>query len=327
LEEELKAIRVHEFGGPEVMKLEEVPDLTAGPGEVVVDVKAVGVNPVETYIRTGTYATKPTLPYTPGNDAAGVVKEVGTGATSVKAGDRVYTSSSISGTYAEQTLCSALNVHLLPEKVSFEQSAGLGVAYGTAYRALFQRGDAKAGETVLVHGASGGVGIAAVQFARAAGLTVFGTAGTNEGMALAKQQGAHYVLNHSTEGYLNELMSLTQGVGVNIILEMLANKNLANDLNVVARHGRIVVIGNRGTIEINPRGTMAREADIRGMMLFGASPEEFHAMHAAIYAGLEADILRPVVGEKFALADAPKAHEAVMEPTGSHGKIILVTGS
>ena len=322
----MKAIRVHEFGGPEVMKLEEVPDLTAGPGQVVVDVKAVGVNPVESYIRTGTYATKPALPYTPGNDAAGVVKQVGEGVTSIKSGDRVYSSLCISGAYAEKALCNAANVHLLPASVSFEQGAGVGVPYGTAYRALFQRAEGKAGETVLVHGASGGVGIASVQFARAAGLTVVGTAGTADGMALVKEQGAHYVLNHLSEGYLDELMKLTDGMGLNVILEMLANKNLANDLNVVARHGRIIVIGNRGSIEINPRGTMAREADIRGVMLFGASQEEFHAMHAAIFAGLEAGTLRPIVGEKFALADAAKAHEAVMQPNGAHGKIILVTG-
>ena len=114
---------------------------------------------------------------------------------------------------------------------------------------------------------------------------------------------------------------------MNIILEMLANKNLANDLNVIAKHGRVVVIGNRGSIEINPRGTMAREADIRGVMLFGASPEEFHAMHAAIFAGLEGGTLRPVVARKFALADAAKAHETVMHPKGAHGKIILTTGN
>lgn len=322
----MKAIRVHEFGSPEVLKFEEVPDLVAGPGQIVIDVKAVGVNPVESYIRTGTYATKPNLPYTPGNDVAGVVKEVGAGVTSVKAGDRVYTSQSISGAYAKQALCNALNVHPLPDNVSFEQGAGVGVPYGTAYRALFQRAGAKPGETVLVHGASGGVGIASVQFARASGLTVFGTAGSDAGMELAKREGAHHVLNHLKEGYLDELMNLTQGQGVNIILEMLANKNLANDLNVIARHGRIIVIGNRGSIEINPRGTMARECDIRGVMLFGASQEEFQAMHAAIYAGLEAGTLRPVVGQKFALADARKAHEAVMEHGGSYGKIILTTG-
>lgn len=319
----MQAIRVHEFGGPEVLKLEAVPDLVVGPGQVVIDVKAIGVNPVETYIRTGTYAIKPNLPYTPGNDVAGVVKEVGAGVTTVKSGDRVYTSQTLSGAYAEQALCNALNVHQLPENVSFEQGAGVGVPYGTAYRALFQRALAKAAETVLVHGASGGVGLASVQFARAAGLTVFGTAGSETGMELAKREGAHHVLNHSKDGYLDELLNLTQGQGVNVILEMLANKNLANDLNVIARHGRIIVIGNRGSIEINPRGTMARECDIRGVMLFGASQEEFQAMHAAIYAGLDAGTLRPIVGQKFALADAAKAHEAVMAG-GTSGKIILV---
>ncbi len=322
----MKAILVHEFGGPEVMKLEEVPDLSAGPGQVVIDVKAVGVNPVESYIRTGTYATKPKRPYTPGNDAAGIVKQVGAGVVSVKAGDRVYTSACISGAYAEQALCNALNVHRLPDNVSFEQGAGVGVAYGTAYRALFQRAAGKAGETVLVHGASGGVGIASVQMAHAAGLTVLGTAGTDAGMELVKQQGAHHVLNHSSEGYLDQLMTLTDGLGVDIILEMLANKNLANDLNVIARRGRIIVIGNRGTIEINPRGTMAREADIRGVMLFGASQEEFHSIHAAVIAGLEAGTLRPIVGQTFTLADAATAHEAVMRPNGAHGKIVLVPG-
>ena len=319
----MNAIRVHEFGGPEVLKLEQVPDPFAGPGQVVINVKAIGINPVETYIRTGTYATRPNLPYTPGNDVAGAVKEIGAGVTSAKPGDRVYSSTTISGAYAEQTLCNALNVHPLPDNVSFEQGAGVGVPYGTAYRALFQRGEAKASETVLVHGASGGVGIAAVQFARAAGLTVIGTAGTDEGMKLAKQQGAHHVLNHSSEGYLDELLKITQGQGVNIILEMLANKNLANDLNVIARHGRVMVIGNRGSLDFNPRGTMAKEADIRGVMLFGASQEEFHAMHAAIYAGLEAGTLRPIIAKKFPLTDAAKAHEEVMKG-GAHGKIILV---
>ena len=320
----MKAIRVHQFGGPEVLKLEEVPDPVAGPGQVVVDVKAIGVNPVEAYIRTGSYAIKPSLPYTPGNDVAGVVKEVGAGVTSVKAGERVYSSTTISGAYAQLAICNPINVHPLSDNVSFEQGAAVGVPYGTAFRGLFQRGYARPGETVLVHGASGAVGTAAVQFARAAGLTVFGTAGTSEGMQLAKQQGAHHVLNHTEEGYLEKLLDITQGSGVNIILEMLANKNLANDLNVIAKHGRIIVIGNRGSIEINPRGTMARECDIRGVMLFGASQEEFHAMHAAIFAGLQAGTLRPVVGQRFSLADAPQAHEAVMKPNGANGKIVLI---
>src|ERR1035438_8461052 len=186
------------------MKLEEAPDLIPGPGQVVVRVYAAGVNPVESYVRTGTYAMKPNLPYTPGNDGAGVIAAVGASVTRVEAGTRVYTSGALSGTYAEQTLCLEAQVHRLPDNVSFEQGAAMGVAYGTAYRGLFQRGDAKAGETVLVHGASGGVGTAAVQLARAAGMVVIGTAGSDAGLNLVKEQGAHHVLNHSADGYRSE---------------------------------------------------------------------------------------------------------------------------
>ena len=319
----MKAIRVHEFGGPEVMKLEEVPDLIPGPGQVVVRVHAAGVNPVESYVRTGTYAMKPNLPYTPGNDGAGIVAAVGAGVTRVKAGDRVYTSGALNGTYAEQTLCLEAQVHRLPDNVSFEQGAAMGVAYGTAYRGLFQRGDAKSGETVLVHGASGGVGTAAVQQARAAGITVIGTAGSDAGLKLVKEQGAHHVLNHASEGYLDELMKLTEGRGVDVILEMLANQNLGKDLTVLAKKGRVVVIGSRGPVEINPRDAMAREADIRGLTLFATSEAEALQMHAALIAGLENGTLRPVIAQKIPLSEAARAHVEVMKPSGAVGKIVL----
>jgi NADPH2:quinone reductase len=322
----MKAIRVHEFGGPEVMKLEEVPDLQPGPGQVVVKVHAIGVNPAESYMRTGTYVIKPTLPYTPGADAAGVVASVGAGVNSVKAGDRVYTSGSLSGTYAEQTLCSESQIHLLPASISFDQGAAMGVAYGTAYRGLFQRGGAKPAETVLIHGASGGVGTAAVQLARAAGLSVVGTAGSEAGLALVKEQGAHHAVNHSSEGCLDELMKLTGGRGFELILEMLANKNLSNDLRLLAKKGRVVVVGNRGTIEINPRDAMSREADIRGLTLFATSEQEFREMHAALGAGLEDGTLRPVIAKKIPLAEAARAHLEIMNPTGALGKMVLVVG-
>jgi NADPH2:quinone reductase len=325
MEDIMKAIRVHEFGGPEVMKLEEVADLAAGPGQVVVRVHAAGVNPVESYVRTGTYAMKPNLPYTPGNDGAGVIASVGADVTRVKVGDRVYTSGALSGTYAEQTLCLEAQVHRLPDNVSFEQGAAMGVAYGTAYRGLFQRGDAKAGDTVLVHGASGGVGTAAVQLARAAGIVVIGTAGSDAGLKLVKEQGAHHVLNHASDGYLDELMKLTEGRGVDVILEMLANKNLGKDLTVLAKKGRVVVIGSRGPVEINPRDAMGREADIRGLTLFATSEAESKQMHAALVAGLENGTLRPVIAQKIPLAEAARAHIEVMKPSGAVGKIVLTT--
>ena len=295
----MKAIRVHEFGGPEVMKLEEVPDLRPGPGQVVVGVHAAGVNPVDAYIRTGTYASKPNLPYTPGMDAAGVVTAVGQEVKRVKAGDRVYVTAPNSGTYAEDVLCGEAQLHRLSDNVSFEQGAAMGVPYATAYRGLFVRAQAQPAETVLVHGASGGVGSAAVQLARAAGMIVIGTAGSEAGLELVKKEGAQYVLNHSSDGYLDELMKLTEGRGVDVIVELLANKNLAKDLTVLAKKGRVAVVGSRGTIEIDPRNAMSREADIRGVTLGNTSEQEYKLIHAALVAGLENGTLQPVMARKF----------------------------
>ena len=318
----MKAIRVHAPGEPGVMKLEEIPDPVAGPGQVLVKVHAVGVNPVDTYIRSGRYGQK-VFPYTPGADAAGVVEAVGAGVTSVKVGDRVYTAGTVTGTYAEKTLVAEARVFRLPDNVSFAQGAALGVPYGTAHRALFGRARAMPGESVLVHGASGGVGTAAVQLARAAGMTVIGTGGTDRGRQLVREQGARHVIDHGDPNYLQELMDLTGGRGVDVILEMLANVNLAKDLTVLAKFGRVVVIGSRGKIEIDLRDTMGRDADIRGMTLFNATDAELAGIHAALIAGLENGTLRPIVGKELPLANAPRAHEAVMEP-GAYGKIVLL---
>jgi NADPH2:quinone reductase len=319
----MKAIRVHEFGGPEVMKLEEMPDLTAGPGQVVVSVKAVGVNPVDTYIRSGAYAVKLPLPYTPGMDAAGTVAAAGEGVESVKVGERVYVGGALSGAYAEQALCEAAQVHHLPERVSFAQGAAVNIPYATAYRALYHRAHGQPGETVLVHGASGGVGIAAVQMARARGFTVIGTAGTGKGRKLVLEQGAHHVVDHREEGSAAQIMALTKGRGVDVILEMLANVNLARDLTLLALRGRVVVIGSRGSIEIDPRATMQRDLSILGFTLMNAGKEELASIHAALVAGLESGTLNPVVGRQMPLAEAARAHRAVMEP-GAYGKIVLI---
>lgn len=319
----MKAIRVHEFGGPEVMRLEEAPEPQTGAGQVLVRVMAAGVNPVDTYIRSGTYARKPDLPYTPGMDAAGIVAAVGEGVQGVQVGDRIYASGTLTGTYAELMLCDQSQIHRLPPAVSFSQGAAVNVPYATAYRALFQRAHALAGETVLIHGASGGVGIAAVQLARAAGLTVIGTGGTEKGRQLVKEQGAHHVLDHRATDYLAQVLSLTNNQGVNIVLEMLANVNLGKDLNVLAYGGRVVVIGSRGPVEIDPRATMGRDAAILGMSLLSAPAAQLTGIHAALVAGLENGALRPVVGREMALGDAPAAHQAVMEQ-GAYGKIVLL---
>ncbi|HEX9126455.1 MAG TPA: NADPH:quinone reductase [Methylomirabilota bacterium] len=319
----MKAIRVSEYGGPSVLKIEEVPAPQAGPGQVLVRAHAVGINPVDTYLRSNTDNRGPKLPYTPGADAAGVVEAVGTGVTAVKPGDRVYVGGTVTGSYAELCLCEQAQVHPLPENVSCAQGAAMNVPYATAYHALFNRGHGRAGETVLVHGASGGVGIAGVQLARAGGMTVIGTAGTDRGRRLVAEQGAHHALDHTAPGYLDELMTLTHGRGVDVVLEMLANVNLQKDLGAIAMGGRIVVIGNRGTVEINPRAAMNKDAAILGMALFHASPAQLAGIHAALVEGLRNGTLRPVIAQEFPLAQGARAHEAVME-TGHHGKIVLV---
>jgi NADPH:quinone reductase len=319
----MKAIRVSEFGDPETLKLEEVPDLRPGPHEIVVRVYATGINPVDTYIRSGTYHIRPVLPYTPGMDGAGIVESVGDQVVDITVGDRVYVSGSLSGTYAEQALCLANQVHPLPERISFTQGAGVNVPCTAANYALFHRARALPGETVLIHGATGGVGLAAVQFAVAAGMMVMGTGGTRKGRELVLNQGAQHVFDHHDPDYQREILDLTAGRGVDVILEMLANVNLGADLRLLAPNGRVVVIGSRGSVELDPRDAMARNAVILGMLVMNASDEERLKIHRAIHEGLKNGTLNPVVGKELPLVDAPEAHRLVMEP-GTFGKIVLI---
>ncbi|MGH9914747.1 MAG: NADPH:quinone reductase, partial [Pyrinomonadaceae bacterium] len=265
----------------------------------------------------------PQLPYTPGVDAAGIIEAVGTGVSGLTVGQRVYTAGNLSGAYAEKILCTESQVHPLPDVVTFGQGAAVYVPFATAYRTLFQIAMAQPDEVVLVHGASGGVGIATVQLARAAGLRVIGTGGSDKGRRLVLEQGAHHVLDHTAPDYTDQILKLTEARGVNIIVEMLANINLNKDLSLLAIRGRVVMVGSRGTIEIDPRLAMGREASIHGMWLMNASSGELASIHAALLAGLENKTLRPIVGREFPLAEAAQAHQAVLEP-GAYGKIILL---
>jgi NADPH2:quinone reductase len=322
----MRAIRVSAFGGPEVLLLTDVPDPVPGPGQVRVRVHAAGVNPVETYIRTGTYATRPALPYTPGTDAGGIVDAIGDGVSGVAAGDRVFLSGFVgttTGTYAELAVVDAARVHPLPAPLSFAQGAAVGVPGCTAWRALFQKARVEAGETLLVHGGSGSVGSAAVQLARAAGLTVIATAGSARGLALVSKLGAHHALDHSKADYRDAIKAATGGRGPDVVLEMLANVNLGADLEMLAPRGRIVIVGNRGSLDFNPRLIMGKDAIVTGMTLFNVTPAEWRTVNAGVAAALAAGTLTPVVDREMPLADAPKAHEAVMAG-GSAGKIVLV---
>lgn len=321
----MKAIRIHQFGGPEVLKYEtNVPIPTPGPSDVLVKVKAVGINPVETYIRSGTYSRKPALPTILGNDCAGIVEQVGSNVAMFKPGDRVFVSKTNTGVYAEFTVSPATSVYQLPEVLSFSQGAALPVPYLTAYRALFQRGSARPGETILVHGASGGVGIAAVQFARASGMKVFGTAGTPQGEQLVQKAGAHMVFNHRKEGYLDAIKLEAGENGVDVIVENAAHVNLGKDLALLAMGGRVAIVGSRGPVEVNPRDTMAREATISGVMLFNSSPKEHSEAIAFIRAGIEAGWLRPIIGKEYKLENTSAAHIDIISGSGALGKTVVI---
>lgn len=319
----MKAIVVHEFGGPEVLTVEEVPTPRAGAGQVLVRIHAAGVNPYDTYMRMGTYLIKPPLPYTPGSDAAGVVEDVGEGVNNIKPGDRVYVANTVSGAYAEYALATERQVHPLPAKTTYAQGAGVWIPYGTAYHALYQCTRAKAGETLLIHGASGGVGIAAVQMAHAMGLIVLGTASTEKGRELVQREGADHVFDHSNPDYREQILKATEGRGVDLILEMLANVNLGHDLKLLAFRGRVVVIGSRGDVTVTPRDLMRRRGSIHAFTLWDITEAEENEIHAGVIANLANGTLRPIVGKELPLADASRAHQEVLQP-GAFGKIVLV---
>lgn len=320
----MRAIRVSEFGGPSVLKLcTDVSVPQPGHRQVLIRVHACGVNPVETYIRTGTFTRKPALPYTPGTDMAGVVEAVGEGVSALKAGDRVFTIDSESGGYAEYAIAADDSVYKLPDALDFTQGAAIGIPYFTAYRALVHKAHVKAGETVLIHGASGGVGVAACQLSRALGLKVLGTAGTPEGMKMVLNNGAHVAFNHREEGYTDKIMEATEGRGVDVVVEMLSNVNLNKDLQMLAYGGRVIIVGSRGPIEINPRDTMAKESSIIGVVLYFATPEETRECAALLFAGMEAGWLNPVVGPKYPLEKAAEAHRDIIESPGAFGKMVL----
>ncbi len=319
----MKSIRVKELGGPEVMEVEEVESPNPGPRQVTIRVRAIGVNPVDTYIRGGRFGIRPDLPLTPGFDCAGEIGETGEDVDEFSPGDRVYSSKSITGTYAEEALCSVEHVFPLPDEIDFPQGAALGIPYGTAVRGLYFVGEAEPFETLLVHGATGSVGSAVVELGVASGMTVFGTGGTKKGRQLVENLGAREVFDHHSEDYKEEILDATDGRGVDVVLDMLATENLNRDLSLLAYGGRVVVIGAHGEVTIDPRRSFATDGRVLGMTIRNAQGRELEEIHRRIRVGLRRGDLSPVIRESYPLEQAPEAHETVME-SGAYGKIILV---
>eukprot|EP00190_Bangiopsis_sp_CCMP1999_P001999 CAMPEP_0198730188 /NCGR_PEP_ID=MMETSP1475-20131203/23270_1 /TAXON_ID= ORGANISM="Unidentified sp., Strain CCMP1999" /NCGR_SAMPLE_ID=MMETSP1475 /ASSEMBLY_ACC=CAM_ASM_001111 /LENGTH=319 /DNA_ID=CAMNT_0044492959 /DNA_START=167 /DNA_END=1126 /DNA_ORIENTATION=+ len=317
----MKAIRVDAFGGPEVLKLQEVAVPKVTPGTLLVRLKAVGVNPIETYIRAG--AQNVELPYIPGTDGAGVVEEVGDGVTSFKKGDKVFVCGTEkgSGTYAEYCLSS--KDHVRPLSRSFEAGAAVGIPYRTAYRALNQVTSVSKDESLLIHGSSGAVGIACLQLAKDLGIeNIAGTAGSSEGLQLIKSEGATVALNHRDDNYTEGLKDKFPD-GVDNIIEMLANVNLNTDLELLRRRGTVTVVGSRGPVEINPRLIMAKELSVNGFIIFNIGAEENRRCMDFLAEALDDGAIKPIVEKSFSLEDAPAAHDFVINKKATLGKIVL----
>lgn len=267
----MKAMRLAEFGSPENLRLEEAPDPELREGHVVIRVKATGINPADLVRMSGKYPQPLPLPYIPGTDVAGEVEAIGAGVGHVRVGERVFGRSLNGGGYAEKACLPTNEMFPLPESLSFAEGAAIPVPFYTAYVALHHKAQLKEGETVLISAGGGGVGVAAIQLAKAAGARVITTVGSLEKAERTKGLGADIALNYKEQDFAAEVQSLTDGKGVDVIIENVAADNFAQDFSALGRRGRIVLIGT-GTGKA-PESTfmtgaaLFKEATIYGMAL------------------------------------------------------------
>ncbi len=318
----MKAVQINEFGGREVLKTVSIDEPTPNANEVKIKLYATGLNPNEAYTITGTYAALvPELPYIPGFDGAGVVEELGPEVENLEVGDRVFvsgfTAKHNTGTYAEKVVVDTEHVYHLPGQFSMKEGAALGIPLFTAYRALFQRAEIKISDTILIHGASGSVGSLAIQMARAIGAVVIGTSSTKKGRKQIIELGADHALDHISEENREELLELTNNQGPDVIIEMLANKNLETDMQIIAKEGRIVIVGSRDTIEVTPRHLMGNEATVTAVNVARMTSEDKEEALHAIRNFIEQDAIHPLIGKTFTLEEATQAHQSMMEDPGN----------
>lgn len=316
----MKAMQMADYGPADDLTLVEAQQPIINADQLLVKVGAAGINPVDTYIRSGTNNYSTSFPHTPGLDGAGTVVEVGSNISGVEIGQKVYFSRNLTGSAAEFAVCLPTHTFPLPDCLSFAEGACIGIPYTTAHRALFGRANAKAGDKVLIHGATGAVGLASIQLALAAGMEVVASAGTVEGANLLLQQGVQSVIMHSEENHLAPYQSLDQGF--NVIIEMLANHNLDQDLKALTFEGCVAIVGNRGTVEINPRDLMAKDASVVGVALANIKPDDLSRIAKALYPQFEKGVLKPVIRQSYPLEALAQAHEDVLKP-GALGNLVL----
>ncbi|OQR80418.1 quinone oxidoreductase-like [Tropilaelaps mercedesae] len=323
----MQAIIVKALGEPDVMKIATIPLPDIDSHQVLVRVEYAGVNPVDTYIRSGAFGKVPALPFTPGKDGSGVVYKIGSSINHLKVGDQVWFCAAVGtphGSYAEFAVVQGTDTWVLPKGVGLQIGAALGVPYLTAYRALLVKGKCRSGQIVFIHGGSGAVGQACVQIAKKEGLRVVATAGSDTGEEILRGLKVDGVFSHRGKGYVDYIRDKFPE-GFDLIVEMRADLNLSSDCVLAGRNGRILVVGNRGpTHTLNARHIMLTEVSIIGVALMASTKAEWEAGAAYVSKGVGEGWLAPRISKEYPLEDAPQAHIDIIEATeGATGKLLL----
>ena len=326
----MKAVLCKAFGPPESLVVEETPSPIAGPGEVVVSVKAAGVNFPDVLIIQNKYQVKPPLPFSPGSEVAGVVKSVGEGVARVKAGDEVFAFTTYGG-FAEEVKTDGSRLLPIPAGMSFTSAAAFGLTYATSDHALRDRGELKAGETLLVLGAAGGVGLAAIEIGKALGARVIACASTDDKLAVCREHGADATINYASEDLRDRIKALTDGRGADVVYDPVGGAYTELALRSIAWRGRLLVVGfAAGDIPRIPLNLTL----LKGCSIVGVYWGEFTRREPARFADAmrqlgdwyAAGALRPHVSATFPLDRASEAL-ALMADRKVKGKVVVTMGA
>ncbi|MEO8538576.1 MAG: zinc-binding alcohol dehydrogenase family protein [bacterium] len=320
----MKAAVYYETGAPSVFRFEDLPDPTCRPGGVIIEVKAVSIQGGDTLNRQG--GAMATTPHVVGYQVAGILREVGSAVTDRKVGDRVVATMAF-GSHAELASVPAGSTYLVPDSLDLELAAGVPIEFGTADDCLFEFGDLKAGETVLVQAGGGGVGLAAIQLAKRAGATVLATASSEDKLSRLKQFGLDHGINYRTDDFAERTMHLTGGRGADLIVDSVGGKTLEGSVSALAYRGRISWVGNAGREgPANLGGLGGKNASVTGVFL-GAEMSVNAARCRMMIERLLADVakgeLKVVIDKKFPLSDARGAHEYI-EGRSAFGRVLLI---
>ena len=319
-------MRFYEFGGPEVLRYEDVTADALGSDEARVRHVAIGLNFIDTYQRSGLY--KVPLPCVAGTEAAGVVEAVGSNVTQVKVGDRVAYAGGAPGAYCEVRNYPAQRLCKLPEAISFEQAAAM-MLKGMTVQYLIRRTYAvKAGDTVLFHAASGGVGLIACQWLKALGATVIGTAGSDEKCALAMQHGADYCINYRTENFTERVREITQGAGVPVVYDSVGKDTFAGSLDCLSPFGLLVCFGNAsGSAPAVELGLLAQKGSLfitrPTLTHYIASNSDLHNTAAELFSIVQSGKVKIEVKHQYALKDAAQAHRDLEERKNTGSSLLI----